>query len=399
MPSQITNYRIFLASPSDLLDDRIAVEDTINELNLTFSPQIGIHLELVRWETHSAPGVSSTHVQKIINRDIGNYDLFIGLLWKKFGSPTDEYDSGTEEEFSNAYKMFQENPQKFQILFYFKNSPFSLDEIDPDQLKRIKEFKSDIGNNKNVLYGEYNDLNQLGSHLRIHIQKRVSELHLNQNKEEYKTEKTSEVKEVNVVPEEELGLIDYQEMFDEYIANSNQALNRITHAITWVSEQFESKSSELNGLALNKNQPPSRKYIRQILIRVSKIIDDFSSRVETESPIYFTNFENAINCLEHILNIYRNDFEDHDLGEIIETRDSLDTLIEAMAEGIPSMRQFTSSFDSFPRISKELNKSKSNSGQIMGRFLDNMGISLSIAKDLKDSFDGFIDLDPTINSN
>lgn len=394
MPSQITNYRIFLGSPSDLLDDRIAVEETINELNLTFGPQNGIHLELVRWETHSAPGVSSKHVQKLINKDVGAYDLFIGLLWKKFGEPTDEYESGTEEEFSNAYKMFQENPQKLQILFYFKNSLFSLDDIDPDQLKKIKEFKYDIGCNKNVLYGEYNDLNQLGSHLRIHIPKRILELHLNQNDDEKKLKNTANIEEVIVTPKEEFGLIDYQEMFDESIANSNQALNRITDAITWVSEQFESKSAELNGLTLNKSQPPSRRDIRLILNRIAKIIDDFSSRVETESPIYFTNFESAINSLQHILNIYRNDFKDHDLSEIIDTRDSLEGLIAAMEEGIPGMQKFTISFDSFPRISKELNKSKSNSGQIMGHFLDNMGISLSIAKDLKDSFDGFIDLNP-----
>lgn len=396
MSSQITNYRIFLASPSDLLDDRIAVEDTIDELNLTFGSQNGIHLELVRWETHSAPGASSKHVQKLINKDVGIYDLFIGLLWKKFGTPTDDYDSGTKEEFSNAYKMFQENPEKVQILFYFKNSPFSLDDIDPDQLKMIKEFKNDIGSNKNVLYGEYNDLNQLGSHLRIHIPKRIRELHSIQNDKEKKIENTSKIDEVIVTAEEEYGLIDYQEMFDECIANSNQALYRITDAITLVSDQFEKKSSELNGLTLNKSQPPSRRDIRQILNRVAKIIDDFSSRVETESPIYFTNFENAINSLQHILNIYRNDFKDQDLGEIIDTRDSLDDLITAMEEGIPGMQKFTDSFDTFPRISKELNKSKSNSVQIMGRFLDNMRISLSIAKDLKDSFDGFIDLNPDI---
>ncbi|WP_318344963.1 DUF4062 domain-containing protein [Flagellimonas baculiformis] len=390
MPSQITNYRVFLASPGDLLDDRIVVDEAINELNHTFSPSLGIHLELVRWETHSAPGVSKESVQKIINKDIGDYDLFIGLLWKRFGTPTDEYNSGTEEEFFNAYQKFKEKPESIKILFYFKNSPFTLDDIDPDQLKKVKEFKLDIAQNKNVLHGEYNDLLQLGSYLRMHIPKRIRELHANHDKRLERTENEDEVKKLSVFAEEEYGIIDYQEIFDESIANSNQALNRITEAINWVSNQFQSKTTELNALIANKTKPPGRNDIRQILARVAKVMDNFGARVETESPIYFDNFQNAINSIQGILNIYRNDFGNYDMNEIIETRDSLNDLISAMEENIPTMEGFTHSFDKFPRISKELNKSKSNTGLIMGSLLDNLYISLSIAKDLRDSFDDFI---------
>ncbi|ARV08587.1 hypothetical protein BTO05_02625 [Winogradskyella sp. PC-19] len=187
MPKSLPHYRIFLASPSDLKDDRDSIDDVINELNLTFGSQHNIHLDLIKWETHSAPGITNNHVQKIINKDVGNeYDLFVGLLWKRFGTPTDEADSGTEEEFLNAYKRYQDNSSSLQILFYFNNSPFSLDDINLEELKKIKDFKSDISKNKNVLYWEYNDSEQLSYFLRTHIPKRILDLQKKHQEEDNK---------------------------------------------------------------------------------------------------------------------------------------------------------------------------------------------------------------------
>ena len=106
MPSIVTKFKIFLASPNDLSNDRLSIDEVIDELNLTFGIQNKIYLELVKWETHSAPAISEVHPQEIINRDVGeDYDLFIGLLWKTFGTKTDKADSGTEEEFLRAYKL------------------------------------------------------------------------------------------------------------------------------------------------------------------------------------------------------------------------------------------------------------------------------------------------------
>ena len=47
--------------------------------------------------------------QDVINRQIEDkYDLFIGIMYTKFGSPTNRAESGTVEEFEIAYKKAQE---------------------------------------------------------------------------------------------------------------------------------------------------------------------------------------------------------------------------------------------------------------------------------------------------
>jgi len=107
MAKLVSKYSIFLASPSDLSEERQALSEVAEELNLNYGAMNNISIEVLKWETHSAPGVTTAYTQDLISSDIGSeYDIFIGLLWKKFGTKTQSADSGTEEEFLNAYKRF-----------------------------------------------------------------------------------------------------------------------------------------------------------------------------------------------------------------------------------------------------------------------------------------------------
>jgi Domain of unknown function (DUF4062) len=103
MGRQTIILQIFVASPTELKDERIALETVVKELNQTLSESTGSYLELVKWETHTMPGFG-LDPQAVINEQIGDkYDIFIGILSTKFGSPTPRAGSGTEEEFERAY--------------------------------------------------------------------------------------------------------------------------------------------------------------------------------------------------------------------------------------------------------------------------------------------------------
>ena len=88
-------FVVFVASPSDMQPQRDALEEVIRELNLTWSRKLGIRLDLVRWETHGVPDA-----QDVLNRELpDDPDIFIGLMWGRYGTPTSSAGSGTEEEF------------------------------------------------------------------------------------------------------------------------------------------------------------------------------------------------------------------------------------------------------------------------------------------------------------
>src|SRR5438309_1896456 len=98
MAKTVTKLVVFAASPGDVSRERDLLDTVAAELNKTLCPPLGIHLELVKWETDSFPGVASD-AQALINQQIPPYDIFIGIMWKRFGTPTGRAGSGTEEEF------------------------------------------------------------------------------------------------------------------------------------------------------------------------------------------------------------------------------------------------------------------------------------------------------------
>ena len=124
MPSTVTKYNKILASPSDLKEDRLSRDEVIKELNISYGRQNDILVEALKWETHSAPGISTIHPQKLSNADLGTvYDLFIGLIWKKFGTPTDSAESGTEEEFLNAYDSIYKTTKLITESYFISKTP------------------------------------------------------------------------------------------------------------------------------------------------------------------------------------------------------------------------------------------------------------------------------------
>lgn len=163
---QINNYKIFLASPGDTSDEREATEEVINEINKTIGSRNNFRIELLKWENNTYPSIGEDG-QDVINKQIGlEYKIFIGIMWKKFGTPTKRAGSGTEEEFKIAYERFKSHGD-INIMFYFNNAPIPQDS-DLEQFLKVKEFKkkiSDLG----AYYWSYKSLNDFTKILREHL--------------------------------------------------------------------------------------------------------------------------------------------------------------------------------------------------------------------------------------
>jgi hypothetical protein len=136
MPRTITEVRAFVASPGDVVDERAALQEVIEEINRADSDR---RLKLLRWEDYTYPAMGRP--QGVINEQIGEFDLFVGIMWKRFGTATGEADSGTEEEFNRAYQRWKQTGHP-SIQFYFCERPFyprTPEEV--DQLGKVLEFR------------------------------------------------------------------------------------------------------------------------------------------------------------------------------------------------------------------------------------------------------------------
>lgn len=347
MAKSVTKYSVFIASPSDLQEERIAIEEVTKELNLTFGMKQNIVIELLKWETHSAPGISQIHPQEIINEDIGSeYDIFIGLLWKKFGTPTEKAGSGTEEEFLNAFDRFINQKEDIQVLFYFKDAvPKSLKEINASELMKIENFKTELSEKK-VLYWEFDTCENLKNFLRLHIPKRITNLIEN-------TDKNTDTKLVEaIIEEEEYGLLDYSKMFEDFTHNSTNSLTQIAESTEWIGAEISKKAEEITRLSKIPNVNNS--VVRETFKRTAKLIDNYINRLKIEIPIFYANFEDAIKAGSNLINLTDDFKNDNTVSELEETKESLIVLRSSLPNALESVLSFYESVESLPRIQKDL---------------------------------------------
>ncbi|MBB3276305.1 MULTISPECIES: DUF4062 domain-containing protein [unclassified Pseudoxanthomonas] len=137
MSFSATVYRVLVASPSDVAEDRAAVASAIHDWNSHNSKARGIVLLPVMWETHAAPSLDA-RPQAVINEQIvRECDMLVGIFWTRLGSPTGEAESGTIEEINWFVK------EKKPVMIYFSTRNFPSD-CDIDQVKRLRDFKKQI---------------------------------------------------------------------------------------------------------------------------------------------------------------------------------------------------------------------------------------------------------------
>jgi hypothetical protein len=159
------HIRIFVGSPGDVSKERDMLDSVVQELNTTIAPYRGFSLELVRWETHCTPGLGRP--QAVINAQIGPYDFFVGIMWKRFGTPTGLAQSGTEEEFRIAYDAWRQNGFP-RILFYFCQRPFMpRQEEELEQCRRVLGFRREL--EQKGLVWEYSEHDVFANTIRPHI--------------------------------------------------------------------------------------------------------------------------------------------------------------------------------------------------------------------------------------
>ncbi|MGH3851613.1 MAG: DUF4062 domain-containing protein, partial [Pseudonocardiaceae bacterium] len=123
MAESITLVKVLVASPGDVQAERDALKLVVDQINHTIALQRRLLFFVVRWEDDVHAGFGED-AQDVVNQqiDFGSIDLFIGLLWKRFGTKTRRAASGTEEEFDRCFALWQERKQP-QLMFYFNTLP------------------------------------------------------------------------------------------------------------------------------------------------------------------------------------------------------------------------------------------------------------------------------------
>ena len=211
--NNVTEITCFIASPSDTSEERNACECVFEEINHGIGRSKGFRLVPLRWEKDVYPGVAE-YGQQVINRQVdGNYDLFVGIMKGRFGTPTPQAGSGTEEEFNIAYEKYQTG-EIYNIFFYFGIPEKSAYELDLEQFQKVKDFRAKIEKN-GVVSMQYQGLDDFKKQLKDNLEEFFVK-----NKPSTRTKRIQKEKENKIVKSKN-AFFDYRKTWEDILQKRN----------------------------------------------------------------------------------------------------------------------------------------------------------------------------------
>jgi hypothetical protein len=165
---------VFIASPSDLSAERKRAFQVVAEINEAIK-NMDWSIDLLGWED-TLPGFGRP--QALINRDVERCHLFLGLLWRRWGTPPaqdSKFSSGFEEEFSLA-RHRRERTSLPEIWMFFKT-------VEPEQiadagaqLQSVINFRDSLIASKAIFFKEVENIDDWEKKLRTYLYQHVFEI-------------------------------------------------------------------------------------------------------------------------------------------------------------------------------------------------------------------------------
>lgn len=144
MPKNITQYDLLISCPGDITDEIGIVEEVVASFNQQFTNSLGISILPRHWSKSSYPQ-SDGKPQELLNEQfVKDCDAAVAIFWTRFGTPTDEYKSGSEEEIQIMLDSGK------QVFLYFCEKPIKPG-YDSEQYKLVEAFKERLHRIKNKI--------------------------------------------------------------------------------------------------------------------------------------------------------------------------------------------------------------------------------------------------------
>jgi tetratricopeptide (TPR) repeat protein len=169
VPASILGYRVFIASPSGLDDERRKFKDVLSDFNIDEGVARGLHYLPIGWEL-TLPGMGRP--QDLINEDVRRCDYLFLILHDQWGHPTGNgvYDSGTYEEYQVALDCYKTKKTMMDIVVLFKGVPTERLSDPGPQLNKVLSFKKQLEAEHKLLYGAFGNIDDFARQIRRRLQ-------------------------------------------------------------------------------------------------------------------------------------------------------------------------------------------------------------------------------------
>ena len=367
MPRQELVWTIFVASPSDVTEERDALERVVADVNRLLSAQFEARFELIRWERDVSPAYGKDPQALVNEQTPRDYDIFIGVWWNRIGTPTARARSGTLEEFHEAKNRHDADPESVTLMLYFKTvPPTDMSDFDPDQYKAVQEFKAEVRGQ--AIYGEFPTATMFESSVREHLIRWLQGRQLGTQEPQEDPSGKSPTSELLLEPldfeedEEDEGYLELEELIEAEQIALNEALEALNDSITKLNSEINSQAKEFTNLSSATEKPLSttqKKRLRVEAKRVAKrtalTLNTFVSETSISIPVFRTSLDRTTDAMVRFIPLYlelNGGEDDQDL------EGKLQDMYNSMDGAYRSMQGFQESFSKVPRLSVELSKAR-----------------------------------------
>lgn len=132
----VTAYDLLISCPGDVSKYVDVVRECIESFNITIGRLNSAEIVGQHWSTSSF-SQSGDRPQEILNKQfVRDCDAAVAIFWTRFGTTTDKYGSGTEEEIEEMRLAGK------QVFTYFVTESVDLNKVDLEQYKKVQDFKA-----------------------------------------------------------------------------------------------------------------------------------------------------------------------------------------------------------------------------------------------------------------
>jgi hypothetical protein len=228
---------VFLSTPSDTNAEVTAAIEVLNELNEIWGRFLGISFDVTYYKK-LPPGISSDAQNVINNLSKPFYDLYLCIIWNRFGTPTPRALSGTAEEFERAYSQYKKGKNPIEFYMYFKKQLQILGGKKKTQAELVREFKKQVSG-KGIKYNPFDSTAIFKSMVRMDLSFFV---------QKFSDENALEIEEEKQIELEHQGY-DASEEFKSQFLNLNAQLYELNEQLRVLDE----KQRYLTRKILNKS--------------------------------------------------------------------------------------------------------------------------------------------------
>ena len=371
MSKQVTLLRVFVASPENLKEEKALLDKAVHEMNNIWDKE-NILLKIVKWETDISGMVKNSQIN--INEYADDYDIFIGIIWKRFSNPK-QPNLGIVDKFNNAINRFTNNPNSISVMFYFNNVPIRPNDIDIEQLTLINNFKTTLKENK-IPYWEYTGVEDFYPLIKKHLTQQIQEIktRLEIDREiNIISSEDSTIKDLSEIIEEaqEEGFLDLIEEGNENMDIFVSVLQRISKAIETLGERVAKRGTELNQI-----QPSDIKLAKNIFKQTADDMGEFVESVDPEIQTFSTTYLKGIRALTQAATL-TNDFSQNE-NQILVSLRSVQSMKNEIIKALGSIIEFREAVSNLPRFTRDITIAKKRALLT----LDNLINEMYVAKDL-----------------